>query len=231
MSSLSHSLGTYLLAGSAFFSQLQTNHHLIQMSELAAMSAALSLSADAQSESSLALQQQAAANAEEGLQLQSQSVEHESNAAKMEMEAASEMAISEEYIVEAETFHEHSAIEASESAAYLSTGEELQLRSNALHLEAEGNLATSAIDEEKSLAAMAESMKSGEVATAAEEKGAEYEALALRKEGLSVKDGEALLKLETGAMVSNPNTYYLWSTNQSMILHSSPFPYLSVGGC
>lgn len=172
------------------------------MSELAAASAALSLSADTQLESSFALHKQAAANAEKGLQLQSQSVEHESNAAKMEMEAASEMAISEEYIAEAETFHEHSAIEASESAADFSTGEELLLQSSALHLEAEGNLAASAIDEENSSAAMAESMKSGEVATAAEEKGAEYEAVAFRKEGLSVKDGEALLKTETGAMAS-----------------------------
>jgi hypothetical protein len=39
---------------------------------------------------------------------------------------------------------------------------------------------------------MQELMKSVEVAMAMEEKGAEYEALAFQKEGLSVKDGESL---------------------------------------
>ena len=39
---------------------------------------------------------------------------------------------------------------------------------------------------------MQESMKSGEVAMATEDKGAEYEALNFQKEGLSVKDVESL---------------------------------------
>jgi hypothetical protein len=205
MSSLIRPLGTYLIAGTAFYAQIQTNNHLIQMSELATASAALSLSADEQLESSFALQGNAATDAEEGLELQAQSVEHELDAAKMEMESASELAISEEYAAEADAFHEHSAVDAAESTAFHSSAKELQLQSSALQIESESNLAASAINEDLSLKDMAESMKAGEVATASEEKGAEYEALALRKEGQSVKDGEALLKTETGAMVSTVN--------------------------
>jgi hypothetical protein len=219
MPSLCRPLGTYLLAASAFYSQLQTNHHLTQMAELAASSAALSLSADTKLEHSFALQQQAATNSEEGLTYQAESVEHEANAAKMEVGVASEIAVSEEYISEAEALHEHSVVEASESTAYLSSSKELQLQSNALHSEAESNLAASTMDEEKSLADMAESVKAGEVATAAEDQAAEYEAVALRKEGQSIKDGEALLKTETGAMVSSLQSF---RPNILMSSHSSP---------
>jgi hypothetical protein len=49
---------------------------------------------------------------------------------------------------------------------------------------------------------MGKSAEAGRVATAAEKKAAEYEALASRNGEQSVNDGKALLKTEAGAMVS-----------------------------
>ncbi len=69
-------------------------------------------------------------------------------------------------------------------------------------MQAETDHVATAIEEEKSVTLLDEAEKSGEIAMGAEEKAVEYQALVLKQTSQSVKDGEALLKTEAGAMVS-----------------------------
>ena len=80
--------------------------------------------------------------------------------------------------------------------------EELELRSEELCAQAERDRAAATLDEERSVALFEESAEAEDLATGAEGQDAEYEALALRREAQSARDGEALLKTEAGAAVS-----------------------------
>lgn len=171
------------------------------MSKLAAESASLALLADAELESSFELQSKSAIESEEGLALQTESVEMELDAEREFVKAATETAMGNEYQDQAEVLREKSAQDVSEGDASLTHAEEMQLQSTELHVQAEKDRTAAALDEEKSLSFFEESTTAGEIAAGAEEKAAEYEAIAIRREGQSLKDGEALLKTETGAMV------------------------------
>lgn len=195
-------MGVYLLTGSALYSQTRSTYHITKMDTLAAESAALTLAANAELESSLELQGKSAIDSEEGLALQSESVELEMDAEREFAKAAAETALGKEYAEQAELLHEKSAKDALESEAAITNAEELEVRSEELHLQAEKDRAAAALDEEKSIALLEEASEAGEIAAGAEEKAAEYEAIALKREGQSIKDGEALLRTEAGAMVS-----------------------------
>jgi len=193
-------MGVYLLTSTALYSQTRTAYHLTKMNKLAAESASLALLANSELAQSLELQSKSVIDSEEGLALQSESVELEMDADREFAKAAAETAFGEEYSEQAEALHEKSAQDALESEASLTHAEEMQLRSEELHLQSEKDRAAAALDEEKSLALLEQSSKEGEIAAGAEEKAAKYEAIAIRKEGQSIKDGETFLKTETGAM-------------------------------
>ncbi|KAL9188220.1 hypothetical protein ACHAXT_006598 [Thalassiosira profunda] len=193
-------IGTYLLAGTALYSQTRTTVHLAEMNALAASSASLALLGDAEIEASLELQGKAAVDSEEGLVLQSESTELELEAEREMAKAAADVATGDAYAEEAELLHEKSAQDMIESEATLADAEEMQVESASLHVKAEKDRAEAALDEEKSAALLEESARAGEIAAGAEEKAAEYEAIAIRREGSSIKDGEAALKTEAGAL-------------------------------
>lgn len=135
-----------------------------------------------------------------GLVLQSESAELELEAEREMAKAAADVATGDAYAEEAELLHEKSAQDMIESEATLADAEEMQVESASLHMKAEKDRAEAALDEEKSAALLEESARAGEIAAGAEEKAAEYEAIAIRREGSSVKDGEAALKTEAGAL-------------------------------
>ncbi|KAL7547257.1 hypothetical protein ACHAWF_010579 [Thalassiosira exigua] len=193
-------MGVYLLTGTALRSQTRSAYHVAQMNRLATESASLSLAAAAELDASLALEGQSAVDSEEGVALQAESIELELAAELEFAKAAAETALGEEYEAEAEALREESAKDAAESEASLARAEKLELRAEELSSQAETDRAAAALDEEKSVALLEESAKASEIATGAEEKAAEYEALVLKREGRSIKDGEALLKAEAGAM-------------------------------
>lgn len=170
------------------------------MDMLAAESASLTLVANTELAQSLELQSKSAIDSEEGLALQSESVELQMDADREFAKAAAETAFGDEYMEQAEALHEKSAQDAIESGESLTHAEEMQLQSGELHVKSEKDRAAAALNEEKSVALLEASSKEVEIAVGAEEKAAEYEAIAIRKEGQSVKDGEAFLKTETGAM-------------------------------
>ncbi|KAL7541212.1 hypothetical protein ACHAXR_010723 [Thalassiosira sp. AJA248-18] len=192
-------MGVYLLTGTALHSQTRTLYHLTKMNTLATESATLAILGNAELTTSLELQSKSAIDSEEGLLLQSESAELEIDAEREFAKSAAESALGTEYIEEAEMLHEESARDALESEPSLTNAQELEVRSGELQLRAGEDRAAAALDEEKSVALLEESSAAGEVAAGAEEKAAEYEAIAMRKEGQSIKDGEALLKTEAGA--------------------------------
>jgi len=189
-----------MLTGTALYSQTRTTYHLTKMNTLAAESASLTLLANAEELNAIEMQSKSAIDSEEGLALQSESVELEMDAEREFVKATAETALGGEYLEQAEALHEQSAQDALESEASVTDAEEMQLRSEELHVQAESDRVAAALDEEKSIALLEEASKAGEIATAAEEKAAEYETIAIKKEGQSVKDGEAMLKTEAGAM-------------------------------
>lgn len=170
------------------------------MDTLAAESAALSLMANAELAASLESQSKAAIESEEGLSFQTESAELEMEAEREFSKAAAETALGEEYSEQAELLHEQAAKDALESEGATTHAEELEVRSEALHIQAEKDRAVSVMDEEKSVAFLEEASRAEEIVTGAAEKAAEYEAIALKREGQSIKDGESLLNTEAGAM-------------------------------
>lgn len=194
-------IGVYALAGSALFSQTKTAHHVEKMKTLASDGAALALLADAELARSTELQGKAAADAEGGSEIQSEAAELEAAAEEELSKAAAETALGDEYAERAEALHEQSARDAAESEAAEHDAEEAALRSEQLHEQAENDRAAAALDKERSIAILEEATKAEEAALAADKKAAEYEAIAMKKEGASVRDGEALMRTEAGALV------------------------------
>mmetsp|Transcript_13527 Transcript_13527/g.29050 ORF Transcript_13527/g.29050 Transcript_13527/m.29050 type:complete len:746 (+) Transcript_13527:361-2598(+) len=209
-------MGVYLLTGTALHSQTRTTYHLAKMNELAAESASLALLADAEISSAIELQGKSAIDSEAGLTLQSESIELETAAEREFVKAAAETALGDEYLEQAEALHEKSAQDALESEELITDAEELQLRSEELHVQAEYDRAAAALDEERSVALLEEAAKAGEIATGAEEKAAEYQALAVKRGGQSAKDGKALLRTEAGAM-----------EDAEVIAACTPIPFLN----
>jgi len=193
-------MGVYLLTGSALRSQTRTTYHLAKMDKLAAESASLTLLANAELASSLETQTKSAIDSEEALALQSESIELGISAEFELAKAAAETALGESLAGEAEALREKSAGDASESEASFADAEEARVASGAMRARTEEDRARAALDEERSVAYLEESSRAEEIAAGAEERASEYEAVAMRREGQSIKDGEALLKTEANAM-------------------------------
>ena len=114
--------------------------------------------------------------------------------------AAEEMTLGEEYKEEAELLHEQAARDVAESEIEISKAREDIAASDALIAQAEEDRAAATLDEERSISLFEEASTSEEIATEAEERAAEYEAIVKTREGQSLKDGESLVKTETGAI-------------------------------
>ena len=68
------SIGVYLLTSSALYAQKKTVYHVGKMTKLASESAALTMQAGEELESSIELSEKAAIESEEGFELQSESI-------------------------------------------------------------------------------------------------------------------------------------------------------------
>ena len=211
-------LGVYLLGGSALYTQTKTTQHLTQMAELATKSTEITLLATAELESSIELQTKSAIDSEEGLELQSESIELETDAEEEFAKAAEETILAEEYEEQASALEKQSAKDALESETAFSQAKELELNSQQLQIKADEDRVSAAINEDKSVAMMVEVAKAKQSADGAEVKVGEYEGIALKDEAKSLKEGEALVKTETGALVSEckqlcPVFHILFVTN------------------
>lgn len=73
------SIGVYLLTSSALYAQKKTVYHVGKMTKLASESAALTMQAGEELESSIEMSEKAAIESEEGFELQSESIGKHSN--------------------------------------------------------------------------------------------------------------------------------------------------------
>lgn len=193
-------IGVYLLTSSALYAQKRTMYHVDKMAELASESASLTTLAGEELESSIEMEEAAAVESEEGLVLQSESIELELDAEREFLKAAEEMTLAGEYTEQAEILHEKAAEEASESEITSTKAREDLAASEALLTQAEEDRAAAVLDEEKSVALFEQSSTAEEVATGAEERAAEYEAIVIKRGGQSLTDGESLVQTEVGAL-------------------------------
>ena len=182
-------MGVYVLTSTALYSQKQTIYHVTKMKKLATDSASLFAIANAELESSVELESKSAIDSEEGMALQTESLELEVDAEEMEAKSAAETILGEELTDEAEMLHEKSARDSLESEVSFSQSKEMQLQSKGLHTQAEKDRAAAAFDEAKSVTLLEEASKAESLAAEYETEAAEYEAIVLKREGQSIKDG------------------------------------------
>ena len=182
-------MGVYFLTSTALYSQHRTIYHVTKMKKLATDSASLFAIANAELESSVELESKSAIDSEEGMALQTESLELEVDAEEMEAKSAAETILGEELTDEAEMLHEKSARDSLESEVSFSQSKEMQLQSKGLHTQAEKDRAAAAFDEEKSVTLLEEASKAESLAAEYETEAAEYEAIVLKREGQSIKDG------------------------------------------
>lgn len=193
-------IGVYLLTGSALHAQQKTVYHVGKMTQLAGEAASLTTLAGEELESSITMGEKAALESEQGLELQSTSIELEIDAEREFAKAAVEKAMAEEYSEQAELLHEQAAEKTAESEIAIAKARDDLAASEELLAQAEKDRAAELVNEEKSAAFFEESSAAEEVATGAEEKAAEYEAVVIKNEGKGLIDGESLAQTETGAL-------------------------------
>ena len=193
-------IGVYMLTTSAFHAQKKTKYHVGKMTQLAGEAASLTTLAGEELETSIELGEKAAIESEQGLELQSTSIELELDAEREFAKAAGELALAKKYSTEAEILHEQAAEKTAESEIAIAKARDDLAASEALIAQAEEDRAAELINEEKSAALFEESSAAEEVATEAEAKAAEYEAIVIKNEGQSLVDGESLAQTEVGAL-------------------------------
>ncbi len=193
-------IGVYLLTGSALHAQKKTVYHVGKMTQFASEAASLATLAGEELESSIEMGEKAALESEQGLELQSTSIELELDAEREFAKAALEKALAEEYSEQAELLHEQAAEKMTESEIAVAKARDDLATSEELLAQAENNRAAELMNEEKSAALFEESSAAEEVATGAEEKAAEYEAIIIKNEGQSLVDSEALAQTEASAL-------------------------------
>lgn len=193
-------VGIYLLAGTAMHSQTKSAFHLTTMEGLASEALVFSTAADADVGSSMVLQGESATHSEEGLLLQSEAAELEVDAEREYLVGAAEHAMGDEYKAKAMEMQTSSEQEALESKAFLAQADEMTVEAGGVHAKAVTEGETSAVDLETSVADAERSVHAIQVATAAEEQAIEYGAVVTRDVVKTARDGETLIKTETGAM-------------------------------
>ena len=169
------------------------------MTSLAAKSASLALLATGETEASIVLQEKAAIDMEEGFEEQSASIELESSAEREEAEAMAETVLAEEYKEEAVALHEKAVKDEMEAESSFEHAQELEASSEQLDIEAGQDLAAAETYEVQSDLEFDLAKDAEKLAQEAETRAAEDEGIVLRKEAVSAKDAEALIKTESGA--------------------------------
>ena len=193
-------LGPYLLAGSALYSQTRSIYQISKMKALASDALLLNMAADIEITESIVLQSKSAISSEEGLILQSEAAELEMNAERESMKALAEKAMGDSYRVESHEMEAAADKDILASETSFAKADEVSIEGERLHTKAITEGEKSAHDLEKSVADATGSIKAIEVATTAEENAIEYSTVVAKDLVKTAKDGEALVKTETGAM-------------------------------
>lgn len=193
-------LGPYLLAGSALYSQTRSIYQISKMKTLASDALLLNMAADTEITESIVLQSKSAISSEEGLILQSEAAELEMNAERESMKALAEKTMGDSYRVESQEMEAAADKDILASETSFAKADEVSIEGERLHTKAITEGEKSAHDLEKSVADAAGSVKAIEVATTAEENAIEYSTVVAKDLVNTAKDGEALVKTETGAM-------------------------------
>jgi hypothetical protein len=193
-------LGPYLLAGSALHSQTRSVYYVSKMKTLASDALLLTMAADTEISESIVLQSKSAISSEEGLTLQSNAAELESEAKRESMKAITEKTMGDTYKTESHEMEVASDKDILASETNFAKAEEASIKGARLHTKAITEGEKSAHDLDTSVADAAGSVKAIEVATTAEENAIEYGTVVAKDIVKTAKDGEALVKTETGAM-------------------------------
>lgn len=193
-------LGPYLLAGSALNSQTRSVFHISKMKTLASDALLLNMAADTDITESIVLQSKSAISSEEGLTLQSEAAELDTGAKRESMKAITEKTMGDTYKSESREMETAADKDILASESNFAKADEVLIERGRLHTKAITEGEKSAHDLEKSVAAAAGSIKAIEVATAAEKNAIEYGTVVAKDVVKTAKDGEVLVKTETGAL-------------------------------
>ena len=158
------------------------------------------MAADTEISESIVLQSKSAISSEEGLTLQSNAAELESEAKHESIKAITEKTMGDTYKTESHEMEVASDKDILASETNFAKAEEASIKGARLHTKAITEGEKSAHDLETSVADAAGSVKAIEVATTAEENAIEYGTIVAKDIVKTAKDGEALVKTETGAM-------------------------------
>lgn len=209
--------GVYLLTGSALHAQQKTVYHVGKMTQLAGEAASLTTFAGEELESSIEIGEKAAIESEQGLELQSTSIELGLDAEREFAKAAVEKATAKEYSEQAELLHDQAAGKTAASEIEIAKARDDLAASEELLSQAEKDRTAELMNEKKSAAFFEESSAAEEIATGAQEKAAEYEAIVIKNEGKGLKDGESLAQTEAGAL-----------EGAETVAACTPIPFLNV---